>query len=1179
MGFMLSREKFLWLTFLLPGAICPANGQGDVWARGNDRQKTGTVNARPTALTDALLDLEKKYHITFAYQKGQLQGKRISRPLAKDEPLDKYLKDVLGPLNLSYEKVQKTYVISESARPVPVKKGGLPEQSPKVLLDIRVKGKVMAKEDGAALAGVNVIIKGTQIGTTTDTDGAYTIQVPGPESVLVYSFLGFTTHEVPVQSQAVIDVQLQADTRMLSEVVVTAAGIERQSSTLGYSVATLKAQDLAQKSEPDPMRALTGKMAGVNIQGGGGVAGGSTNVTIRGNSSLGNNNQPLYVVDGVPFDNSTYAPSGDRQTQSNQSTASRAFDIDPNNIQSLTVLKGAAAAALYGSRAANGAIIITTKASAKKGKKGTEITYTTSYSLEEIAGLPDYQHTYGQGTNFDYRTAVYGSNGSAYSSRETIPHPLARPGYNSTDFPSFYMADGVTPVQVPYRSYAGKSQRDFFRTGSVFENGLTINSGSEKGNFTVGLGRTNNKGIVPGNEISRTSFNVGGNLRLENKFYTRGTINYVMTDQKSPPIGGSGDIMSNLYYLPTSYDLSGLPFENPNTGANVYDRDGLDNPYWSVRHSPSTSNVDRYYGNFVLGFDPTPWLNIQNTAGFNAYTDRRMSVLGKGSSVYANGTINTDHIYRQELDNTLLLTVTKDLTPNLAIRAILGNNINQRKTERSAFSGDNIITAGINDITNTSTITLGNLPNNRARIKQRYFAFFTDITLDYKKFLSLNIVGRNDVSSTLPPQNRSYFYGGANGSLVFTEAFKMNSKTLTSGKVRLGYTRVGNEANPYLTTNVFTANADANGLGAPFSNGVVTNVSTLTMSDILTNANLKPEFITEFETGTNLEFLNGRFTFDLTYYHKKSTSQIFTVRSAPSTGYTDRIINLGQTSNRGIEVTLGATPIEAPNGFRWNIDANFTKNKNMVDELGGFAQLVYGNNVHIAGQPYGQIYRGRYARDEEGNILVNPQTAKPISASTSGVVGNPNPDFMAGISNTLSFKKFNMGFLFDWKQGGAIYSSNIGEAMARGVSKDTEDRYRLLIAPGVLGNVNTLQPILDENGNKIPNNTAITVIDYYFSGGYGPGGVAEGSVFDATVFRLREVSLGYQVPAGILNKTPFGAISISISGRNLWYKAPNFPKYMNYDPEVSTGAANNAGADSYGVPTTRRYGVNLRISF
>jgi len=490
---MLSRKKFLWLMLLLP-CTGQVKAQALIWARGNGSVQSAVSKGRPIALTDALQEIERKHHVTFAYQKGQVAGKRIWRALGKNERIEVYLKEVLGPLNLSFEKFQKTFVISEPVKTVPVKTIVVPSAK---AADVRVKGKVTAQDDASALAGVNIIVKGTQIGTTTDQDGNYSLQVPGKESVLVFSFLGFTTFETEVKDRAIIDVLLFSDSRQLSEVVVTAAGIERQAGTLGYSVATLKAEDLAQKNEPDPMRALTGKMAGVNIQGGGGVAGGSTNVTIRGNSSLGNNNQPLYVVDGVPFDNSTYAPSGDRQTQSNQATASRAFDIDPNNIQSLTVLKGAAAAALYGSRAANGAIIITTKASAKKGKKGTEITYSTSYSMEEIAGLPDYQHTYGQGTNFDYRTAVYGSNGSAYSSRETIPHPLARPGYNSTDFPSFYMPDGVTPAQVPYQSYAGKSQRDFFRTGSVFENGLTINSGSEKGNFTLGVGRTTNKGIVP----------------------------------------------------------------------------------------------------------------------------------------------------------------------------------------------------------------------------------------------------------------------------------------------------------------------------------------------------------------------------------------------------------------------------------------------------------------------------------------------------------------------------------------------------------------------------------------------------------------------------------------------------------------------------------------------------------
>lgn len=1131
----------------------------------NKRKASENKNEHGTSMKEALRKTERKFGISIAYRSELLEKMSVPTVLEEKTSPEAAMDMLVSNTGLKYKKNSDNYYI-------------IYEDAKSENQERTITGRV-TDENNSPVAGVNVTVKGTPTGTSSTADGTYSITVKSQNDTLIFHYVGYIDFIAPLAGRTTLNVQLKPDQVALGEVVITAAGIERNTNTLGYSVTTLGGDDLAQKNEPDPIRALSGKVAGVNIQGGGGVAGGSTNITIRGNSSLGNNNQPLYVVDGIPFDNSTFAPpSGGRSTQGNQSTGNRAYDIDPNNIASLTVLKGAAAAALYGSRAANGAIIITTKAAGSRSRKGTEITVSSSYSAEEIAGLPDYQHLYGQGTNNDYREGVYGSSGSAYSTRPTIPHPLAAL-VSAADFPEIFEADGRTPIQVPYQSYAGKSQGDFFRTGGVFDNAISINSGTEKGNFTVGLGRSQNDGMVPGNNVTRTSLNVGGNIRMDNKFYASGTLNYVMTDRVSPPIGGSGDIMSNLYYLPTSIDLTGLPYTNPNTGANVYSRAGTDNPYWSIENSPSTSNVDRYYGNFVLGFDPLEWLNIQNSVGFNAYTDRRLDVLGKGSWVYANGSMIADNIYRQELDNTLLITATKDFGTDYSLRVILGNNVNQRLTQRSVFYGDNIITAGINDISNTSTIVLGNLPNNRAKIMQRYYAFFGDVTLDYKTWGSLNLVARNDVSSTLPKENRSYLYGGANGSFIFTEAFDIKNAILSFGNVRLGYTRVGNEASPYLTQNVYTANVATGGIGAPFSNGVASNVSTMTLSDIFTNSNLQPEFITEFEVGTEMRFFNSKITFDFTYYHKKSTSQIFTVSSAPSTGYTDRIINLGQTSNKGFEIGLNATPFRSTTGVTWDINANFTKNKNMVDDLGGYAQLVYGNNVHIAGQPYGMIYRGMYARDDEGNILVNPQTGKPIASSTAGPIADPQPRFFAGLNNSLSYKNFSLDVLFDWKEGGAIFAGDVGQAMARGVTRDTEDRMLLYIGPGVLGNVNTLEALRDENGNKIPNNTAIPVIDYYFSGGYGPGGIAEGTVFDATVFRLREISLGYSIPKNLLAKTPFGSAFISISGRNLWYKAPNFPKYMNYDPEVSTGAANNAGADAGGVPTSRRYGVNLRFSF
>ncbi len=1038
-----------------------------------------------------------------------------------------------------------------------------------------VKGLVY-DQDGMEVPGANVLVKGTSKGTVTDLDGVFTIEMGPTENTLVVSYIGYEKTEVNVANQTEVSVTL-VESFQLSEVVITAAGIERNSNTLGYSVSTVKSDQITHRNESDAVRALTGKIAGVNIQSSGGVAGGATNITIRGNSSLGNNNQPLFVVDGVPFDNSTFDQAGTRQTQSSQSTPSRAFDIDPNNIESLTVLKGAAAAALYGSRAANGAIIITTK-SGSKGRKGMEVSYNTSFSVEEISGLPEYQTRFGQGTSGDYRPGVFGSYGSPYSSRATIPHPLASM-VTSADFPQFFEADGVTPIEVPYQSYSGANQRNFFRTGFLLENGLSINAGTEKAGLVVGFSNATNKGVVPNNDVSRTSFNLGGNAKLDNGLYIRGTLSYVRTEQQAPPMGGSGSIMNALLYMPSSYDLTNLPYEIPETGASLYYRGALDNPYWSAKNSLSTSTVDRYFGSFVTGYDITPWLNIQNTFGFNGYTDRRISVLGKGSSVYADGTINTDNISRQELDNNLIATMNFNLSPDLKLRAILGNNINQRTTNRSAFSGDGIIVRGIDDIRNTTTITLSEIPGNQAFIQQRYYAFFGDLTFDYKNYASLNFVGRNDVSSTLPAENRNYLYGGVNGSFIFTEAFKLQSSALNFGAVRMGYTKVGNEANPYQTINVFNANAAFGDLGSPFSNGNNSNVSTQTLSTLLTNSTLQPEFITEFEAGTELRFLQNLFIIDFTYYNKLSTSQVFVVNAAPSSGFLSRIINLGETRNRGIEIGFTANPLISDRGLNWSINANFTRNRNLVLDIGSFAQLSYGGNVHIAGQPYGQILGTAFARDDAGNILVNPNTAKPLAAAVDQPIGDPNPDFMAGMNNRWSWRGLTLDVLFDWKQGGDILSTTIGEIYARGIIKDSEDRIAHRVFQGVLGNPATRTPLLDESGNTIPNNTAIGYNDYFFAAGFGPGGISEANVFDGTVFRLREISLGYAIPQNLLSRTPFGSAFLSVSGRNLWYLAPNAPEFMNYDPELSTQGANNMGYDQLGVPATKRYGVNLSINF
>jgi len=1155
-----------------------------------------SLQADDMSLQLVLNQIRSKADVKFVYSSSHIALDKKVTARADQEELGKVLDKVLGRLDIGFVVNDGFIILKDNHDGTPAKSMSAPEAAPlRPVADSIIKGHVLG-ENGEPFPGATIVEKGTGNGVVSGADGSFTLRVKS-SATLAVTAIGYNVMEI--NAAAAETIRLKAAVKQLQDIVVTAAGIARQKTSLGYSVTTVTSDKLSQKSEPDPVRALTGKVAGVNIQSAGGVAGGSTNITIRGNSSLNGNNQPLFVVDGVPFDNSSFGNVG-ATTVGGSGVTNRAFDLDPNNIQSMTVLKGAAAAALYGSRAANGAIIITTKAGKKKSRKGTEITYNTSYSIEEVSGLPDYQTKYGQGTNNDYRQGVYASWGQPFEgvqsmipTRATIPHQLTRQ-FSSAVFPQFYEADGVTPIQVPYKSYAKENTKNFFRQGSVYENAITISSGSEKGNFNGGFSHTINKGVVPENEIKRTSMNIGGNIRLDNKFYASGSINYVMIRQKTPPIGGTtSSIMSTLMYVPTSYDLTNYPYENPIDGSNVYDYTGVDNPYWSVKHSPSTSSVDRYYGNLVLGFDPLPWLNVQNTVGFNAYTDRRMSVRGKGASSYPNGSITSDNIYRQELDNTLLLTATRALNPDLSLRAIVGNNVNQRITDRKAFYGDNIIVADLIDMNNTSSVTPIQLVNNRNVLKQRYYAFFTDITLDYKNFASLNLVGRNDVSSTLPANNRSYFYGGVNGSLVFTEAFHLSKEILNFGKVRAGYTRVGNEASPYQTdifyqTNpILGASTTPANVGLPFTPAGGMTYNVVTQANLLTNANLKPEFITELELGTELQFFNNRIGIDFTYYNKRSTSQIFEVTAAPSSGFTTQILNLGEATNKGVEIGLNLAPIQTSNGFNWDISANFTRNRNMIKDLGGYQRFSYGgangtSSVHIVGQPYGQIQGTAYARDEEGNVLIDPNTGKPLVSGSLKAIGNPNPDFIQGITNNFKYKNFTLNVLFDWKQGGQMFSRTVAEMLSRGVTRDMDNREITIVSPGVLGDISTLTALRDERGNKIPNNVALSWEDHFFSGSMGPGngGINEGSVFDATVFRLREISLGYEIPKSFLGKTPFGSAFISITGRNLWYNAPNFPKYTNFDPEVSSlGAGNSQGYDNLTVPTTKRYGVNLRCSF
>jgi TonB-linked SusC/RagA family outer membrane protein len=1055
-----------------------------------------------------------------------------------------------------------------------------------------ITGTVTAQEDGLPIPGVSVQVRGAQGGTQTGADGKYTVQVPEGAVGLQFSYVGFTTQTVALGSSNVVNLVMTTDAQVLSEVVVTAFGIERKTKSIGYSSTTLKASDIAQKSEPDPLRAMTGKVAGVNIVASNGVPGSATNITIRGNSSFLNNTKPLMVVDGIPFDNSSNQ-SGASTLVNNNAVSNRAVDLDPNNIESIEVLKSAAAAALYGSRAANGAIIITTKTGKAGGSKGFEVTYSGSYAIERVSGLPDYQNRWGAGSEFNYSNAN-GSWGPEFGQASIFPQGN---GITNGTIPHWYAGNAAFPqfpagTTVPYQAYPNNVS-DFFQTGSVFENQIYVANGTDKGNFSVSASQSKNDGVIDFSDFNRNTISVGGNLKLTDKLSASGTLSYVSSVQDGLILGaqngvGQASAFARTLYFGRNWNLSDfnqMPFQNPVTLGQIFPVSGVDNPYWSIRNNTYKSRVNRVYGNVGMGYDILDWLNVNYRLGINQYTDSRIRTIRRGSvGASGIGEVTDDDIYNQEIESTLLATVTRSITPDLNFRGIIGHNINQRTNDRQSVIGTNMVVFDIDDIDNTASV----VPNGGGFSRRRLIGAFADIQLDYKSFLFLNLTGRNDWSSTLPKANNSFFYPSANASFVFSEFTKDNMPWLSYGKLRANWAKVGNDASPYQLLPTFTVNPllgnNASALNFPFL-----GVSAGTAGNTLADPNLTPEFTTEYEFGTELRFFDDRIGIDFTYYNKRSTDQIALVTVPGSSGFTGKITNFGEMTNKGIELGIDLNPFRSANGFNWNIYGVFSQNKNRVESLiDGLNEISvipgFGDPAVVLrpGRPYGIMVGTRAARDEEGNLLINRTTGLMIR-ETLQEIGDPNPKFIAGLTNTFRYKGVSLSFLVDYRHGGDLFSGTVGQLLGRGVTTDTEDRLTPKILKGVYGNTSTLEPILDGNGNKIPNQVQVTTNDLYFNGTGGLTGISDFMIFDASVLRLREVSVAYSLPKKWLGKTPVSALNLSLTARNLWFYAPNFPKGTNFDPETSTYGSgdtrNVAGIEYTNAPNTRRFGLNIRATF
>jgi TonB-linked SusC/RagA family outer membrane protein len=1032
---------------------------------------------------------------------------------------------------------------------------------------IEVNGRVL-DSIGNPMQNVSVREADSRNGTVTDANGVFKISV-APGKKLIVSSVGYETREVVAEPN--LEIKLGSATRVLSEVVVTALGIRRERKALGYAVSSVDKKDLEAKPEGDIARVLNGKAPGVNVLSTSGLSGSGTNIVIRGVASITGNSTPLFVVDGVPFNSSTNAQSDFRF--GNQ-TSSRFLDLDPNTIERIDVLKGLSASTLFGEQGRNGVILITTKNSAtRRINKKTEITLDQSFFLNKPANLPDYQDNWGGGID-NVATFAFSNWGARITNPPAqLAHPYDRAALNGV-FPQYKGA------KYDYRPY--NSVENFFRTGVV--NTTTLNlAGSGAGiNYNMNYGSLQDEGFTPGNKFSRHTFGIGGNAKLNNNITASGTFNYVVSKFASPPTGysqGSGgvngaSVFGDLIYTPRTIDLVGLPYENPVDKSSVYYRGNNDiqHPLWTVNNAFNTQKVNRIYGNGMLRY-AVPFvkgLNLSYRLGYDKYNEEHVYAQNKGGiDGPVNGMYRTINGENNIWDHTFLINYSSSLTDNWQLNVDAGVNSREDAYRQSGLTSTQQLVYGLFDHSNfISHSILGDADVDLDYVtKQQSIGAFAQALLSYKEFVYFNLGGRNSWVSTLERGNNSLFYPSASVSFIPTAAFDAlaNNRTLTYLKFRAGYSTSARFPLPYNTRSALNIQS------AIFQtkDGVVVNSNAI--PDALPNVNLKPELLQELEFGMEARLFNNRASIDLTLYNRRAKDQIFDRDLDPGTGYTSTAINAGNVRNRGIELALGYAIIKNKN-FTWQVDANFSMNRSRVSDIpedvdfiiiNGFSDL---GTIAQNGKPLGMIRGSRMVRDPKNNLPVLDNNGWYVTDPVPAIIGDPNPEYRLVGINTISYKGLSFRMQWDFTKGGDIYSTTINTLLSRGLSKDTDfDRFQPLILPGS-----------DGNGNI--NNIQTNAVNLYFENFL--AGASELYMYDATNLRLREISLSYSLPARMLEKLPFGGISLTLAGQNLFYYVPNIPKYTNFDPETSSlGVANGRGIELLTAPSSKRFGGSIRVTF
>ncbi len=1028
-------------------------------------------------------------------------------------------------------------------------------------------------DKGLPVPGASIVIKGSKNGTVSGSDGGFSLSAK-PDAVLVISAVGFITQEVAAKETALV-ITLVADTKSLSEVVVTALGFTREKKALGYAVSTVASKDLQLRPEGDLARVLNGKVPGMEVLNSSGISGSGTNISIRGISTItGGAATPLFIVDGVPFDGGNNTDNN-FQYGGGTSTSSRFLDLDPNNIESVTVLKGLSATTLYGEAARNGVVLVTTKnGSSKKSARKSEVTVSQSLFANKIANLPNYQNEYGGG--FDLVPSAAFSNWGA-----KFTDPPAQLAYSPSQIAAYpELFAGKTQ---DYKAY--DNVRPFFRTGLVSTTSINISGSSEKVSFNGNYSYLGDQGFTPNNRVYKNNFGLGGSARLSNKLTLNAVLNFAITDFQTPAVGansggGGPDVTSVFGYLlftPRSINLMGLPYENPITHESIYYRGGndIENPRWTVNNSRNTDKTYRSYGSIGLKYDIYPGFTVNYRFGVDVYSQQTSLQVNKGGKAggvgYVNGVFRTTNVFNSILNHTLNFNYTGDLTPDFDLTVDAGFDLREDRYNQDGMKSTQQLVYGLFNHSNFISHDIysegGGLLNYKGE-KIRAGAY-AQAQLGFREFLYMTLSGRNDWISTLEKDNRRLFYPGVSASFVPTSAIEAlkSSKTINYLKVRLGYSTSAHFPDPYntrpslaITTNSFV---DATG----------NVVNTAAIPNRLPNPNLKPELIKEVEAGIEGKFFNSRLSVDLTGYFRTANNQILERQLDPSTGSTSTFVNAGAVDNKGIEANIGVTVISSAD-WQWDLNGIFTLNRSKVHDLpsdikqiqtGGYSNL---GTFAIEGQPLG-IIQGTFIQvdSSKGNKYIVDNNGYYLSSADIGIIADPNPSYkLTGVS-TLSWKGFSFRMQWDYTHGGRMWSNTVRTLLARGLTADVgTDRKTPLILPNAVKQDGT------------PNDIQQSVNNIYFNNlGFGPSSSA---IWDATLVRLRELSLSYSLPKRFLDKTPFGSVSLTFSGTNLFYYAPNFPKNARFDPESnSLGVSNAKGLDFFAGPSSRRFGGSIRVTF